>query len=903
MLQKPRDRSMSVSLATALGLAACCVMARPALASEFYDITVISTYRDFTPEWGASRGGIPPVINDHGEVAFNANRYVNVVGSFAFQSAVFVGSGGPITQITTPEADGNATLVGLNNLGQVAFTKSVAGDSKAQAHVWDSGSTFPLIAECIGPNCLLNWSSESGLSDNTRIAGRLSSPSRLGIYEPLNKAVALTTALNNYYSMDATISRNGRFAGGAQANTALGTSVWVLDPTPLNGFAEFVIGPDLNAANIDGHSTVSMNNWGNAAFITTNFRVPAPYSSLVGVVGSYAGWSGVQKVYEGARTWGQPALNNLNQVAFRPFQAPIGSPAMVVGDVSGRPPTPVVYTNETIDAEGRRFQMVSQYGVHPHAMNDRGQIAFSGRIIEGSNTVLFAMLRADPKPGVSPGTPILPGPGDALPSGGWRMRTCSWAFTTSPDRSTCFVDPPVAVGYTFGVSGSDARFETVSIPAPLPNGDRDFMVEFAGFELPLRAGERFDFTGFVAGGVETFRITGIDIAEALDPEDKRAFVAGLTFVGTYSDDVRLTMVPIIEDTTDTDGDGIGDSLDNCPSTPNPTQADTDGDGVGDACDNCPTVANPGQEDSDGDGIGDACETGEGGTFTLKSALVAGCKSVSGRVTLPAPAPASGTLVLITDTLASATTPATLKIAAGATSRSFTVKTSAVAAEESGTVSVSFDGTTLSQPLTLRPMGVSSIRLDPKTVVGGADVTGTATLECLAGPGPIEVVLSSTDAAVAEPTMDSVLVPAGAKSAEFMVTTTPVLATTKPKIGGTANGIAKSRTLTVTTPVALSASSLKFGSLLIGTTSAEQSVTLTNVGTESFSITGIALSGTSAKYYAQSHDCPAVLAAGASCTIGVTFTPTVTGSRSAKLVVSTSASNPVNVALSGTGVAL
>ena len=94
---------------------------------------------------------------------------------------------------------------------------------------------------------------------------------------------------------------------------------------------------------------------------------------------------------------------------------------------------------------------------------------------------------------------------------------------------------------------------------------------------------------------------------------------------------------------DTDGDGIPDAMDNCPSVFNPirpmdngTQPDTDGDGQGDACDpcpldansttcsggnpndrdndgvansadNCPDVANPDQTDTDGDGKGDACD--------------------------------------------------------------------------------------------------------------------------------------------------------------------------------------------------------------------------------------------------------------------------------------------------------
>ncbi|MDZ7645576.1 MAG: thrombospondin type 3 repeat-containing protein [Woeseiaceae bacterium] len=77
--------------------------------------------------------------------------------------------------------------------------------------------------------------------------------------------------------------------------------------------------------------------------------------------------------------------------------------------------------------------------------------------------------------------------------------------------------------------------------------------------------------------------------------------------------------------TDSDGDGVEDSVDNCPADPNPDQADNDADGVGDACDsdddgdgvddgadNCPLAANASQLDTDGDGTGDACDSDDDG---------------------------------------------------------------------------------------------------------------------------------------------------------------------------------------------------------------------------------------------------------------------------------------------------
>jgi len=99
-------------------------------------------------------------------------------------------------------------------------------------------------------------------------------------------------------------------------------------------------------------------------------------------------------------------------------------------------------------------------------------------------------------------------------------------------------------------------------------------------------------------------------------------------------------------------------------------------------------------------------------------------------------------------------------------------------------------------------------------------------------------------------------------------------------------------------VTLAPSSITFSGQLVNSTSAAQTVTLTNSGTVSVSISGIAASGD----FAQTNTCGSSVAAGANCTISVTFTPTAIGVRSGTLTITDSApGSPQMVALSGTGV--
>lgn len=96
---------------------------------------------------------------------------------------------------------------------------------------------------------------------------------------------------------------------------------------------------------------------------------------------------------------------------------------------------------------------------------------------------------------------------------------------------------------------------------------------------------------------------------------------------------------------------------------------------------------------------------------------------------------------------------------------------------------------------------------------------------------------------------------------------------------------------------LSPASLTFSSETIGSTSPAQTVTLANTGNASLSVASISATGD----FAQTNSCAASLAAGASCAIQVSFTPTSTGTRTGSLTVTDDASgSPQSVALSGAG---
>lgn len=104
-----------------------------------------------------------------------------------------------------------------------------------------------------------------------------------------------------------------------------------------------------------------------------------------------------------------------------------------------------------------------------------------------------------------------------------------------------------------------------------------------------------------------------------------------------------------------------------------------------------------------------------------------------------------------------------------------------------------------------------------------------------------------------------------------------------------------------TTAKLSPTSLSFGTVAIGTASPAKTVTLTNVGTSTLTITAVAITGTNAGDFTQTHTCSSNLAAGASCTISVAFKPMQIGKRTGALSVADNApGSPQTVSLNGMG---
>jgi hypothetical protein len=183
------------------------------------------------------------------------------------------------------------------------------------------------------------------------------------------------------------------------------------------------------------------------------------------------------------------------------------------------------------------------------------------------------------------------------------------------------------------------------------------------------------------------------------------------------------------------------------------------------------------------------------SVSVNPSSVTGGQSITGTVSMSGPAPAGGASVSLSSASSAASVPPTVTVPANATSVNFSVSTAAVGATTMGNITASFSGVTKTVNVTIQPAALMSVTLNPSNILGGSTAVGKVTLT---GPAPaagLVVTLTSSQSLQAK-VPSKLIIPSGARSATFDVTTTSVSRKTVVTIAASFGGVTKSAALTL-----------------------------------------------------------------------------------------------------------
>ena len=310
-------------------------------------------------------------------------------------------------------------------------------------------------------------------------------------------------------------------------------------------------------------------------------------------------------------------------------------------------------------------------------------------------------------------------------------------------------------------------------------------------------------------------------------------------------------------------------------------------------------------------------------LSFNPAVVVSGEMSTGTVTLSGPAPTGGVPITFTSSNSSAfPAPAngTVTVPAGSSSQTFMATAGVVAASTPVTVTATTGATVAMGNVTVVPsVAGTSVVFSPSSLTFGSLPAGTAAgAQTVSVTNNGSVLLNFTSIGITGsgfglgpattcPTTNGSL--AVGTSCLLSVTFTPEFAgTVVGKITITDSAASSPQMVTLSgtggmPTVSLSTTTLTFGGQQVNTTSAGQSVTLTNTGSAPLTITSIALGGANPGDFGESDNCTSAgaLGTGANCTITITFTPTAVARRSAQLTITDNASPTTQTVLfSGPG---
>ncbi|HZH98977.1 MAG TPA: RHS repeat-associated core domain-containing protein, partial [Fimbriimonadaceae bacterium] len=172
------------------------------------------------------------------------------------------------------------------------------------------------------------------------------------------------------------------------------------------------------------------------------------------------------------------------------------------------------------------------------------------------------------------------------------------------------------------------------------------------------------------------------------------------------------------------------------------------------------------------------------------------QNTTARVTIPNAAPSGGVSIPVTASSSALVVPQSVTIPAGQFSALFTVGTRPVGTTVGRYVTVTYNGLNKSALVTITPYSnLATLAVNPSTVKGGTNTTGTVTLDLAAPSGGAVVNLSSSTSYIAVPA--SVTVPAGQTTVTFTITTRAVGSTFTRAISATRAGVTRTSNITLT----------------------------------------------------------------------------------------------------------
>lgn len=207
---------------------------------------------------------------------------------------------------------------------------------------------------------------------------------------------------------------------------------------------------------------------------------------------------------------------------------------------------------------------------------------------------------------------------------GIKQQKYLWDTNGTPGSNQALIRVLATDGVNTGQDDSDSSFTvTKKFPQIVISTPTNNAVYILG-EPIIFTGHGFDFEDGPLGNNKLTWASNIDgVIGSGSNIVLRTLSSGTHIITLSADDSdgnhgTANVMINISSMQDSDGDRVGDDVDNCPKSYNPDQADFDGDGLGDVCDdsdgdgfpdsvdNCRLIPNN-QTDSDNDRLGDACD--------------------------------------------------------------------------------------------------------------------------------------------------------------------------------------------------------------------------------------------------------------------------------------------------------